>query len=59
MSMDPTTVRFPDELLWKIEHAYGPLGYQNSSELIRAAVRDKLQVNVMNLPPEVAAKVTR
>lgn len=50
--MEAASIRFPPSLLFRLDNAFGPLGYTDRSELVRAAVREKLRRERDVLPPE-------
>lgn len=48
--MDRIDTKLPPSLGTRVEHAYGPLGYCNKSEFVRAAIREKLASEEDRLP---------
>jgi len=50
--MEAASIRFPSALLMQIDNAYGPSGFTDRSEWVRAACREKLKRDRDLLPPE-------
>ncbi len=56
--MESIDTSVPSVLKHRIEMAYGPLGYMNRSEFMRAAAREKLAREEDRLPSEATPNAT-